>query len=234
MAIYPQARVLRYAAFMGLELMELDFISSHGRQALRYARTHGLRCDIMHEAFATADHIKAFRESLALPSAKLAVNMLVGGAGLAKVKLATGVRELPRKLQILHAELSAMRKHMMDNCPGEWKETIAQSERPSLTLGSWHYQLGERKDLDLVTSKLPPSCRVHGWLGDSILVSSFDAEAFCDAMREHDIVVSVRHFPKTPEEYFASFKNITGHDFDQRPFSPRQQVRLGAYNYGRK
>jgi hypothetical protein len=56
----------------------------------------------MHEAFATADHIKAFRETLALPSAKFAVNMLVGGAGLAKVKLATGVRELPRKLQMLH------------------------------------------------------------------------------------------------------------------------------------
>ena len=67
-AIYPQARVLRYAAFMGLDIMELDFISSHGRQALKYARTHGLRCVIMHEAFATADHIKAFRDSLALPS----------------------------------------------------------------------------------------------------------------------------------------------------------------------
>ena len=52
-------------------------------------------------------------------------------------------------------------------------------------------------------------------------------------MRNHDIVVSVRHFPKTADEYYKCFKDITGHDFDQRPLSERQQRRLDAYKYGK-
>jgi hypothetical protein len=66
------------------------------------------------------------------------------------------------------------------------------------------------------------------------LISAFDAEDFCNAMREHDIVVSVRYFPKTAEEYYQSFKAITGHDFDQRPLTDRQRRRLEAYKYGKE
>ena len=44
---------------------------------------------------------------------------------------------------------------------------------------------------------------VHGWLGDSVLVSSdFDADAFCSSMAEVGIYITVRELAKTPEQYY--------------------------------
>ncbi len=63
---------------MGIDLVELDVPASWGRQALKYARTHGLERACLEEAFASSIAIEAFRASLGIEGAKGAVNMLIG------------------------------------------------------------------------------------------------------------------------------------------------------------
>jgi len=169
MPVFPQPRVVRYAAFMGMDVIELDVPSSHGQQALRYARDHGLTKVVMEAAFASTATVAVFRGSLGIPleTAKYAINMLVGGAGLVKVMSKARLSELPAPLLALHKELTVMRKYMMDKCPAAWKEELAGTDHPHLTLGSWHYQLGERLDLDAVASKLPEGVVVHGWFSEA-------------------------------------------------------------------
>ena len=135
--VYPQARVVRYAAFMGMRLLEFDIPSSHGQQALKYTKRHGLNHEVLQEAFATTEQITTFRSSLGFSAktAKRAVNMLVGGSGIAKVKVECRLGEVPEKLLALHAELKDMRKHMMDNCPSEWKPALSSAPSSSPDAG---------------------------------------------------------------------------------------------------
>ena len=169
MPVFPQPRVVRYAAFMGMPVIELDVPSSHGQQALKYCRFHGHRKAVLEQAFASTAVVASFRSTLGLTLdvAKYSINMLVGGAGAVKVKSEAGISELPPLLLRLQEELNAMRAHMMEHCPADWKLELKHAKYPLLTLGSWHYQLGERIDLDAVTAKLPESVTVHGWFSPS-------------------------------------------------------------------
>ena len=67
MPVYPMPRLVRHAAFMGMDLLELDVPASWGQQALKYARTHGLEKTCLEEAFASTIAIEAFRGLPRLP-----------------------------------------------------------------------------------------------------------------------------------------------------------------------
>ena len=194
--IYPQPRVLRYAAFMGMQLLELDVPSSHGQQALKYAREHGLERTLLERAFATTKKIRNFRRSLDMDEvlAKTAINMIVGGSGLVNVKTECSLPVLHDDLLKLRQELEGMRQHMWDNCPPEWVNELKMEKKKyvKLTLASWHYQLRDRHDLERVTSQLPEGVVCHGWTGDNVLVSSdFDASAFCRTLAGEGIYMTV-------------------------------------------
>ena len=113
MPVYPMPRLVRYAAFMGMDLLELDVPASWGQQALKYARKHDLEKALLEEAFASTSAIETFRASLGIEGTKGVVNMLLGGAGAAKIKITFGITRLPEKLLELQAELQGMRRHMM-------------------------------------------------------------------------------------------------------------------------
>ena len=231
MPVYPMPRLVRYAAFMGMDLLELDVPASWGQQALKYARKHDLEKALLEEAFASTSAIETFRASLGIEGAKGVVNMLLGGAGAAKIKATFGITRLPEKLLELQAELQGMRRHMMADCPAEWKAALT-SKHPELTLASWHFQIGERVDLDKVSAKLPPAVIVHGWLGDSVLTTSgFDPAAFCAEMETQGLYITCRTFPRDAAEYFKSFLKKTGVEFDQRALGERQLRRKNAFEY---
>jgi hypothetical protein len=156
--------------------------------------------------------------------------LLVGGAGVEKIKSKCGLRVLPPMLMCMRNELAEMRSHMMANCPAEWRTELNRAKYDSLTLGSWHYQLGERKDLDLVTLRLQAiGVTCHGWLGDSILASTFAADEFCRGLEKEGIYITVRHFPRKPMDYFAAFKDITAQGFDESKLTERQERQASAY-----
>ncbi len=238
MPVYPQPRVVRHAAFMGVDVVELDVPASHGQQALKYARKHVLPLAALEAAFASTEAIVALRSSLGFPAgvAKGVVSLLVGGAGLAKIKVLAGVSELPVELYALHKELAGVRRHMMDTCPVAWKEQLQDAEHPALTLASWHLQIGEREDLDAVAAKLPDGIVVHGWLGDSILVSAtgFDADAFCAEMEQHALFITPRRFAASADEYYQRFEAFTGHSFNRAELTERQKRRQQALEYGQR
>ncbi len=123
MPVYPMPRLVRYAALMGMDLVELDMPASWGKQALKYARAHGLPKECLEEAFASASNIETFRTSLGIEGAKGAVNMLIGGAGAAKIKTRVGISKLPGKMLELQVE-------------AEWKVVLASTKHPALTLAS--------------------------------------------------------------------------------------------------
>lgn len=87
--VYSLPRLVRFAAFMGMELTELDLPSAHGRQILRYARQHRLERGMLEAAFATAESTESFRAAevfatlgLLPKDVKLAVNMICYGNSL--------------------------------------------------------------------------------------------------------------------------------------------------------
>ena len=202
MAVYPQARIIRHAAFTNVGLQELDFPASHGQQAYKYAIRHTLNLPILEEAFGNGQNIINFRKSLPLPypKAKDVINQIVGGSGLVKVASSAGVSELPIKLKSLHLAMSLVRKHMSNNCSSEWLAVLKDrdSQYPLLTLASWHFQKGERADIDVVTNALPEGVQCFGWLGDSLLTGiNFDAPAFCGSMEQVGIYMGIKSFPNT-------------------------------------
>jgi hypothetical protein len=230
--VLPQPRILRYAAFMGVDVIELDVPSSHGQQALKYCRKHNLRCDTLAMAFASTNHVRDFRTSLNISpdAAKLASNLLVGGAGVKKIMLKCNLASLPPTLLRMRDELAEMRRHMLVNCPPSWRLVLRSAKYDHLTLGSWHYQLGERVDLELVTARLQAiGVTCHGWLGDSILTSAFPAEEFCRGLEQEGLFITMRRFPRTPQQYFASFEAITATTFDLSKLTDRQVRQALAY-----
>jgi hypothetical protein len=232
--VLPQPRILRYAAFMGVDVMELDVPSSHGQQALKYCRLHGLRCDTLAMAFASTTSVREFRSSLPISAdaAKLASNLLVGGAGIEKIKTKCNLKTLPPTLLRMRNELTEMRAHMLTNCPEPWRVELRRAKYDNLTLGSWHYQLGERVDLDFVTARLRAvGATCHGWLGDSILTSAFPAEEFCRDLEKEGVFITMRRFPRTPQEYLSTFKAITATTFDESKLTARQERQALAYKH---
>ena len=141
--VLPQARVIRYAAFMGVDLLGLGVPSSHGHQAFKYCREHSLPCETLEKAFGSTGKVKEFRASLGISveAAKDASNLLVGGSGVVKIKSKCGLSELPLMLMRMRGELATMRRHMTTHCPADWKEELKRAKYDTLTLGSWHYQL---------------------------------------------------------------------------------------------
>jgi hypothetical protein len=138
-------------------------------------------------------------------------------------------------LMRMRNELTEMRSHMKANCPPAWAVELRRARYDTLTLGSWHYQLGERKDLDLVTSRLRAiGVTCHGWLGDSILASDFPAEEFCRGLEAEGVYITMRRFPRTPAEYFAAFKSLTARTFDEGELTARQKRQATAYSYAAK
>ena len=81
-------KLLRYAVLLGSPYLELDLVSSHPRQILKYARKHELRRDGLEWAFGSRSAITSFRACLAvdmqLPVAavKAATNMVCYGSSL--------------------------------------------------------------------------------------------------------------------------------------------------------
>ena len=229
--IYSMARVVRFACFMGMKLVELDFPASHGQQLHKYAKKHGVRAPTLEEAFGSTECVRAFRckpeHGVPPEEVKRLENMICYGAGRGLLG------ELPSGLRRLKDEVTQLREHMWDNCSEEWKAALEDRKHPKLTLCSIHCQLGERADLDVVINGLP-WVDVHGVLGDSVLVNSttFDHEAFIAQMTEKGIHITTKHFPKTAKEYF-DWLSVNGVSFSQAAPTPRQRRRMQAVKYAK-
>jgi hypothetical protein len=134
-----------------------------------------------------------------------------------------------RKLKV---EIGRVREHMWGHAPEFSKTAVAQRKHPKLTMCSIYCQIGERLYLDKVAAKLDETS-LHGYMGDSVLVSSdFDHNTFCAEMARDGIYVTVKKFPQTPEEYFEFLKD-QGHVFSHETLTKRQERRLAAFNWAR-
>ena len=228
--IYSMARVIRFACFTGVNLVELDFPASHGQQLHKYAKKHQIHSPTLEEAFGSTECVEAFRskpEHGVPPSeVKRICNMISYGAGRGLLG------ELPPGLRELKNEVARLRKHMWDNCPEKWKVAFKGRKHPELTLCSVHCQLGERVDLDVVVADL--GVNIHGFLGDSALVNdSLDHKAFIEHMAGKGVHITTKQFPKTAEEYFE-WLSASGVPFSQSALTPRQRRRLQAVKYAAK
>ena len=140
-----QARVIRNAAFTGQALQELDFPASHGQQARKYCKKHGLPHYVLDAAFGSTDKIAAFRATYIQqlkkePNDIKAMTLaIVGGSGLVKVISEHGLDVCPPVFDDLHKELVFMRRHMWKNMPTKWMDVLEKKHRPhpALTLQNW-------------------------------------------------------------------------------------------------
>ena len=95
-------------------------------------------------------------------------------------------------------------------------------------------QNGERADIELCGRRVPRDVEVRGWLMDSLVVSSechWDASAYIAEMEEIDIILTVKRFPATEEEYFEFFKNEKGRAFNTTLLTSRDIRRFNAKSY---
>ena len=227
---YSTPRVVRNACFMGADVAELDFPASHGQQMYKYARQRDLPRRVLEEAFGDTDKIAAFRAkpSHGLPASlvKSISNMLVYGAGRKKL----AATELSEDLRKLKGEIGRVRESMWEHAPETWRAAVAQRKHPKLTMCSIYCQLGERRDLDKVAYKMGGDC--YGYLGDSVLTDGRDHTAFCAEMARDGIYVTVKKFPRTPDEYFELLRD-EGHVFSRDALTKRQVRRLRACQMAR-
>jgi len=236
--VYCQPRLVRWAAFLGQNLIELDFPASHGQQLYKYAVRHGLPHDTLKAAFGDTVAIQKFRadpsHGVSPGDVKTATNMLAYGNALVEWSRSLVLTKLPPLLKLLKGEIEQVRSHMKRHCPEPWKQVLmARGERWVLTLCSVHCQLGERADLDTVRNCLPVGVTVHGWLGDSMLVTpvdGFDPQSVCEAMASQGISITVKPFPQTPTEYFEAVRDLKV-EFDTSPVSQRRARRTQALDY---
>jgi hypothetical protein len=63
---YCGPRLVRFAAFVGSGLLELDIPASHGQQIYKYAVRHGIieHHPVLEQAFGSSEKIKSFRQHL--------------------------------------------------------------------------------------------------------------------------------------------------------------------------
>ena len=135
--IYSMARIIRFACFTGVNLVELDFPASHGQQLHKYAKKHQIHSPTLEEAFGSTECVEAFRSKHGLPPSevKRICNMISYGAGRGLLG------ELPPGLRKLKNEVARLREHMWNNCPEKWKVVLADRKKKR-TLCSVHCQLG--------------------------------------------------------------------------------------------
>ena len=238
--IYSTPRIIRFAAFAGMNLLELDAPASHGRQILKYAQRFGLQSATLASAFTDVESVRQFRSSfpgIAPTSIKQIVNLLSYGSSgkdwLKQQELAC----LPQGLQLLKDEIKAVVNHMAANIDPHWYSVIRSRRRWRLTLLSIHCQLGERADLDLAVQSLPVNTVLHGWLGDSILIApgpQFDVNAFLRDLAAKNVILTVKPLPADDEEYFRMYREVVGHDFDRSCLSGRALRQHQAKEYAQK
>ena len=233
--LYSYPRLARYAFFTGTGLAELDFPASHGQQFLKYARRHNLPHRTLELAFGSTEAIYEFRRTacpgLPATAVKSACNLLAYGNGLADWRKAHRMAGIPPALQALKDELTTTRTHMVSHAPQSWKDAVRDRKHPELTLGSLVCQKGERADLDAV-GRMIPDVTIHGWLGDSILVSPSPRLAHvCAQARAAGIYVTLKTFPADLEGYLDV---IFGAHHDGTPMTARQRRRNAARAYARR
>ncbi len=137
--------------------------------------------------------------------------------------------KLPTDLAQLKKEVQQVIDHLAEHCPAETRLVLKTRKRWQLTLLSVMCQEGERRELDVCVDNLPEGAVLHGWLGDSILLSGkFDAQAFCDSMKARNVVIGVKALPSTREEYLKVFEDITGLAMDSEPLQGRELRRHEA------
>ena len=242
--VYSLPRLVRFAAFMGMDLTELDMPSSHGRQILKYALKHELPHEVLSTAFGKSEVRGRFRTlpefsdlGLTAEHVKKVVNMICyGSSGASWVKDHHLVR-LPATVKLLKSEVKGVVQHLARACSPEVKKVL-QDRKDSweLTLLSIMCQEGERVELATCVSMLPEGAVLHGWLGDSVLLSGrFDAEQFCKSVEEaHDVLIGVKPFPASADQYYQLFQEITGSAFNQDVLSERELRRVEAKEYASK
>ena len=76
-----QPRVVRFAGFTAMGLIELDFPASHGQQLLKYAVRHQLPCDTLRLAYGGTAAVNAFRRRPELGVSPLQVKRITNLLG---------------------------------------------------------------------------------------------------------------------------------------------------------
>jgi len=233
--IYGTPRVLRYAALMGMPVMEIDAPASHGQQVYKYAVKHDLPRHWLQEAFGSPANIVEFRGRVlgaaASGAVKKALNLMCYGNALRDWLRDQHLQRLPAELIKVMGELRGVARHIRQNAPDAWKEAVKGRKHPDLTLMSIQCQVGERVEIDIASSSVPDGVTLHGWLGDSILISRFTADEYLKAMADDNILFTEKSIPNTPAEYFETFKSITGIDFDIGELHTRTEKRWHCYKY---
>lgn len=235
--VYQTPRIVRYAAFTGMGLLELDAPASHSRQILKYARRFKLPSATLEDAYGSVEKIYKFRSSIEgiVPAQVKKISNLLGygNAGKEWMKL-NGLAKMPGKLQNLKEEIQGVIDHIAKHRSQEEWEAVKDRPRWKLTLLSVHCQLGERRELDTAVARLPSDTVNHGWLGDSILIApgpSFNAQAFLDELAAEDIILTVKPLPTNEEQYYEMYRDVVGADFDRSILSGRslRQAQAKAY-----
>ena len=119
---------------------------------------------------------------------------------------------------------------MVSQAPQSWKDAVRDRKHPELTLGSLMCQKGERADLDAL-KRMILDVTIHGWLGDSILVSPSPRLAHvCAQARTASIYV----FRVTDLEGYLDVIRGFGVRHDGTPMTARQRRRNAARAYARR
>ena len=128
--IYAQPRVVRFAALMGMDMIELDISSSHLNAFWHIAEKLGAeRNELRH--FATYEGIIQFRASQGIDRdiVKALLVQMMYGAGEEKLLATCRAASLPPGLQRLRKELIALRKRIMAEVPLEWRRVSIPGHR---------------------------------------------------------------------------------------------------------
>jgi hypothetical protein len=220
---YGMPKLIRYAALLGMDYLELDLVASHPRQILKYAIEHRIDHTTLLAAFGSRQAIVDFRASTAqltgLPVSdiKLATNMLCYGNSLRDWMHEHGVDNLPDTLSTLKAEVAAVRDHYWLNCSDDVRAACLKHQHPHLAALSVMCQVGERQDLDRCVEELPKTSMVMGYLNDSFLCDRVfdDLSSYIARMESMGILVEQKPLPSTEEQYLQLFKAKTGIDLDR-------------------
>jgi hypothetical protein len=245
-------KLLRYAVLLGAPYLELDLVSSHPRQILKYARAHGLPRRALEAAFGARGSIGGFRARLAqelrLPveAVKSATNMLCYGSSLSDWRKdwglgggGCGAAALPEDLELIKFEVACVRRHYWENVPPTVRAACHEHARPQLAALSVMCQEGERRDLDRCVSELTQKKNVliRGYLNDSFFCdSSFDGlDEYIQTMEaRHDILLEIKGIPQCLEEYLAIFRSRFGRDMSTVRVDAEETKRLEARAIARK
>ncbi|CAJ1457191.1 unnamed protein product, partial [Effrenium voratum] len=225
--LYSYPRLARYAFFTGTG--------------------HNLSHRTLELAFGSTEAIYEFRRTacpgLPATAVKSACNLLAYGNGLADWRKANRMAGIPPALQALKDELTTTRTHMVSHAPQSWKDAVRDRKHPELTLGSLMCQKGERADLDAL-GRMIPDVTIHGWLGDSILVSPSPRLAHvCAQARAAGIYVTLKTFPADLEGYLDVIRGFGEDEGREGPMPPMPHLDFAVcvegelpcqYNYASK